>query len=70
MTHVLASKLPLDCRSIIQEFLPNEIVERCYMCGLVLLMKDRRERLHLMSQHFVYTESVLVCLECFESFYV
>ena len=60
--------IPLDCRLVIYDYIPSIIIQRCHVCGLVIVMKDRRNRLHV-SSHIVCTEAVVVCEECFECFY-
>ena len=60
--------IPDDCKYIIDEFLPSITEEFCYVCGLPLVMKDRRNRLHF-HKYIICTESVIVCTECFECFY-
>ena len=61
-------RLPLDCRSIIAEFLPQTVLERCHVCGFALVMLDRRGRVHL-DPHIVCTESIALCCECYEQLY-
>lgn len=69
MVFVLLSHLqiymPFDCCTIISEFLPSIVCERCFMCGLSVVMKDKKGRMHFR-QHIACTESIILCCECFE----
>lgn len=60
--------IPDDCRMIISEFMPAIIYDRCHVCGLTVIMKDKRGRLHF-DAHIVCTEHLIVCVDCFEAFY-
>jgi hypothetical protein len=61
-------QIPNDCQKIIQTFLPVHVQERCFMCGLAIVMIDSHDRSHF-EPHIVCTESVMTCSECFECFY-
>ena len=63
------TNLPRDCQKIIHEFLPIYVEERCFMCGLPIIMLDSRQRMHF-EPYIVCTESVSMCSECFECFYL
>lgn len=58
-------RLPYDCRVLISDFLPRIVLERCHICGLPVVMGDRRGRMHVLS-HIACTESIILCCECFE----
>lgn len=65
---VCESRMPLDVCGIVLEFVPHAVCERCFVCGIGLVLSDARGRLHY-APHMVCTESVATCTECFEAFY-
>lgn len=65
---MLLTKIPQDCLSIVCEFLPYYIQERCHMCGTPVVMSDHRGRLHF-GAHIVCSDTVIVCAECFDVFF-
>ena len=64
----VSASMPFDCHIMILQYLPSIVVERCHVCGIPVVMRDKRNRMHF-EPHIVCTESVLVCGECFECFY-
>ena len=69
MSRIIEKLLPFDVCTIIHEFLPCKPVELCYICGMCLVAFDKRGRLHVWPQT-ICTESVCMCSECFELFYL
>ena len=63
-----ATIVPCDCQRIIHEFLPIRVEERCFVCGIPVVMLDSRNRAHF-EPHLACTESIIMCAECYESFY-
>lgn len=61
-------RIPTDCLRVVSAHLPSVVEERCHVCGLGVVFSDRRGRRHY-DPHIVCTESVVLCPECFESFY-
>jgi len=60
-------ELPSDCCYLIYQYLPRYIVDRCHTCGVPLVLKDKRNRLHY-EPFIVCTESILVCDICYENY--
>ena len=56
--------LPMDCITIVCEFYPLIVEERCARCAHALIMLDTRGRCHHVAP-FACTESLCVCEECF-----
>ena len=61
-------EIPTDCLKIVKEYIPIKIVERCYYCGDGVVYKDEHNRT-FYANVLVCTETVSLCIECFELFY-
>ena len=68
MASYVLTHLPPDCQSVICEFVPSIISERCLFCGIVVLKEDARGRVHTIC-NFACTESIVVCYDCLDDFY-
>ena len=66
---VLRNIIPEDCCFIVGSWLPHYIVERCYMCGSILIGRDCHNRIHYDDNFVVATEHCVICVECYENFY-
>lgn len=64
---LLCTDLPQDCLSVIREFMPLFVMERCFSCGMPVVMTDSRDRMHFAT-HIACSEAMIACEECFESF--
>ena len=64
LLHSTVPSTPADCRDVGYDFLPVFIVERCHVCGVAVVLRVRRDRMHFFS--FVCTEALVVCDECYE----
>ena len=65
MACYVLTQLPSDCHSIIRDFMPSIISERCLFCGIVVLKEDKHGRVHTV-YNFACTESLVVCYDCYD----
>jgi hypothetical protein len=59
--------IPCDCHQIITEYHPSFLEDRCYMCGIGLIILEKRIRRHF-EPHVVCGNSIVLCTDFFELF--
>ena len=62
---LIHTELSEDCLNVIREFMPLYVIERCFTCGVPVIMADARGRLHFEA-YVACSEAVIACAECFE----